>query len=95
MHQTGSLDIFLEWLGIMNLLVLMYDEKKKRAGGKAATTTAIKAGYDQSSTIESITKKNLFVVYVLISYQRMILLEEVAHIITLLCQLCILLCVAY
>jgi hypothetical protein len=34
MHQTGSLDIFLEWLGIMNLLVLMYDEKKKRAGGK-------------------------------------------------------------
>lgn len=35
MHQTGSLDIFLEWLGIMNLLVLMYDEKKK--SGKAAT----------------------------------------------------------
>lgn len=48
MHQTGSLDIFLEWLGIMNLLVLMYDEKKK--SGKAATI-AIEAGYE-SSTIE-------------------------------------------
>jgi glycine betaine/choline ABC-type transport system substrate-binding protein len=58
MHQTGSLDIFLEWLGTMNLFMLKYDEKKKR--GEAATTIAIKAGYE-SSTIR--VSKKIFLWY--------------------------------